>query len=215
MSSIEIRTIIHLFNVDFDLQTAVAFFLKNVETDAMHFFDIEMLEMQLLRAKRAQPNSARVYNQLANYWRIRGETAKSIDCFRSALMLDPGNAEVLHDLGRVLYSLQYYEDAIFLVRRAVEAQATKHGRWRSHFTLGEIYRAYGRIQQSIMHFQLALELNPNHEPILTAIRNLSLDIKPIGGKEKYTIHIILALVCVVNRTRIVFIFQYNYLIAYA
>lgn len=159
---------------------------------------MDMLEGQLLRAKKALPNNAKVYNQLANYWRIKGETVKSIDCFRSALMIDPVNPDALHDLGRLLYSLQYYEDAIFLVRRALDAQTTIHGRWRLYFTLGEIYRAYGRAQQSIMYFQLALELNPYHEPILTALKNLRLNMKPTGGKEKYTIFIILGLVCMTH-----------------
>ena len=86
--------------------------------------------------------------------------------------MDPANADVLHDLARVLFSLQYLDDAIFLVRRSLEVQANNRNAWRSFFTLGEIYRSYGQFQQSVLYFRQALELNPDHEPILRAIRDI-------------------------------------------
>lgn len=134
--------------------------------------DLDLLEKRLRKAKRDKPWNAKLFNQIGNFWRIKGNAGKSIDCFRSALSLDPMNADVLHDLARVLFVLQYLDDAIFLVKRSLETQSNSRNAWRSFFTLGEIYRAYGQFQQSILYFRQALELNPNHEPILIAIRDM-------------------------------------------
>lgn len=171
---------------------AVAFFIKNIETKSYHFFNIDILESQLRRARQARPTSVKLYNQLANYWRIKGDTGKSIDCFRSALILDPANADVLHDLARVLFALQYYDDAIYLVRRSLESQPSNQNRWRALFTLGEIYRSYGQFQQSIAYFRQALDLYPGHEPILKAIK--SMEEMSATNVQQYTIIIILLLV---------------------
>lgn len=134
--------------------------------------DLDLLEKRLRKAKRDKPWNAKLFNQIGNFWRIKGNAGKAIDCFRSALSLDPMNADVLHDLARVLFVLQYLDDAIFLVKRSLETQSNSRNAWRSFFTLGEIYRAYGQFQQSILYFRQALELNPNHEPILIAIRDM-------------------------------------------
>lgn len=159
----------------------------------MHFFNIDTLEHQLRRSLQTRPPTVKLYNQLANYWRIKGDSGKSIDCFRSALILDPTNADALHDLSRVLYSLQYFDDAIFLARRSVESQANAPNKWRSYFTLGEIYRSYGQFQQSLLYFRRALELFPEHEPIAKAIKSLE-DLSTVN-LQHYTIVIITFLVC--------------------
>lgn len=138
----------------------------------MKTFDVDTLEKRLKKAKRDKPWNTKLFHQIGNFWRIKGNAGKSIDCFRSALIMDPANADVLHDLARVLFSLQYLDDAIFLVRRSLEAQANSRNAWRSFFTLGEIYRSYGQFQQSILYFRQALDLNPEHEPILRAIRDM-------------------------------------------
>lgn len=167
-------------------------FLKNKENKSLKYFNIDLLEKRLKKAKRDKPWSAKLYNQIGNFWRIKGDAGKAIDCFRSALIMDPANSDVLHDLARVLYTLQYLDDAIFLVRRSLEAQPINQNSWKSYFTLGEIYRSYGQFQQSILHFQQALELNPDHEPILEAIKNME-DTSP-SNVQIYTIIIILLLV---------------------
>lgn len=147
-------------------------FLKSKDFKSLKNFDIDLLEKRLRKAKRDKPWNAKLFSQIGNYWRIKGNTGKAIDCFRSALSIDPMNADVLHDLARVLFVLQYLDDAIFLVKRSLETQSNSRNAWRSFFTLGEIYQAYGQFQQSILYFRQALELSPNREPILKAIRDM-------------------------------------------
>lgn len=151
---------------------AAKVFLKPKDYKNLKTFDVDALEKRLKKAKRDKPWNAKLFHQIGNFLRIKGNAGSAIDCFRSALIMDPTNADVLHDLARVLFTLQYLDDAIFLVRRSLEVPVNNRNTWRSFFTLGEIYRAYGQFQQSTSYFQQALELNPDHEPILRAIRDM-------------------------------------------
>lgn len=94
------------------------YFLKKVKgSKSLKNFDIEALERRLKKAKREKPRSVQLYNQIGNFWRIKGDARQSIECFRRALAVSPSNAEVLLNLARVLFNLQYLDDAIHLTRR--------------------------------------------------------------------------------------------------
>jgi tetratricopeptide (TPR) repeat protein len=69
-------------------QVALIFKKRNAE------LDIEGLERRLKKAKREKPKSVQLYNQIGNFFRIKGDTTKSIECFRRALAVSPHNAEV-------------------------------------------------------------------------------------------------------------------------
>lgn len=56
--------------------------------------DIEGLERRLKKAKKEKPKSVQLYNQIGNFFRIKGDASKSIQCFRRALAVSPHNAEV-------------------------------------------------------------------------------------------------------------------------
>lgn len=86
----------------------------------MENFDIKALERRLRKAKLEKPKSVQLYNQIGNYWRIKGDAKHSIECFRRALSISPTNAEVLLNLATVLFNLQYLDDAILLTRRLVK-----------------------------------------------------------------------------------------------
>lgn len=128
-------------------------------------FDIDALERRLKRAKREKPKSVQLYNQIGNFWRIKGDARQSIECFRRALAVSPADAEVLLNLARVLFNLQYLDDAIHLTRRSLEVQPPDRNAWQQYLTLGQIFKAYGHFQESTRHLRHALELFPQHEPI--------------------------------------------------
>lgn len=69
-----------------------------------------------------------------------------------------------------------------------DARAT----WRQYFTLGEIFKKYGNIQESILHLRHALELSPQHDKILAALEEI--ERIPISSLHFYTILVILLLV---------------------
>lgn len=154
--------------------------------------DMNSLEEKLRKSFKEKPNSATVYNQIGNFWRIKGNTQESIECFRKALSILPNNAEVLLNLARVLFNLQYLDDAIFLTRRSLVMQPTNQNSWLQHFTLGEILKAYGHNQEAALHFRHAIDLNPGFQPAITNLREM--EGTPNPSVTQYTLFIILLLV---------------------
>lgn len=77
--------------------------------------------------------------------------------------------------------------------RSLEVQTPDRSAWRQYFTLGEIFKAYGHFQESILHLKHALELHPNHELISKALRDVE-NIPPASTLHIYTIIIIVCLV---------------------
>lgn len=136
--------------------------------------------------------TVQLYNQIGNFWRIKGDAAKSIECFRRALAISPSNPDVLLNLASVLFNLQYLDDAIQLARRSLELQSPDRNAWRHYFKLGEIFKAYGQFTQSIDYLRRANALRPQHEPIKIALRDFA-DTPP-PSLNIYTIIIIIFLV---------------------
>lgn len=136
--------------------------------------------------------TAQVYNQIGNFWRIKGNTQLSIECFRKALSISPNNPDVLLNLARVLFNLQYLDDAIFLTRRSLVMQPPEQNSWLQHFTLGEILKAYGHYQEASLHFRHALDLNPGFQPTQAHLREM--EGTPSPSVTQYTLFIILFLV---------------------
>lgn len=155
-------------------------------------FDVNALERRLKKAKREKPKSVSLYNQIGNFWRIKGDAHKSIECFRRALAVSPHNAEVLLNLARVLFTLQYLDDAIYLTRRSLEVQPPDRSAWQQYFTLGEIFKAYGHYQEASLHLRHTLELRPDFEPALAALRDM--EAIPEATIHVYTLLIIICLV---------------------
>lgn len=126
---------------------------------------------------------------------MRGQNVLiSIECFRKALSLNPSNSEVILNLARVLYHQGYLEDAIYLTRKSLEVHSADKSAWKQYFTLGEIFRKYGNIQEAILHLKHALELSssPHHDKIIQSLEEL--ERIPISSLHFYTILIIIVMV---------------------
>ncbi|CAF4844877.1 unnamed protein product [Pieris macdunnoughi] len=173
-------------------QIALIFTRKKTYKNGVTELDINTLEKRLKKAKREKPKSVQLYNQIGNFWRIKGDTRLSIECFRRALAVSPYNAEVLLNLGRVLFTLQYLDDAIYLTRRSLEVQPPDRSAWQQYFTLGEIFKAYGHYQEAAVHLRHALDLRPDFEPALTALKDI--ENIPEATVHVYTLLIIVCLV---------------------
>ncbi|ENN76143.1 hypothetical protein YQE_07316, partial [Dendroctonus ponderosae] len=82
------------------------------------------------RATRAEPSSASakvlasIHAQFCFNWGF------------AALSVAPHHPEVLLSLAKVLFRLQYLDDAIFLTRRSLEVVPPEKGAWQQYFTLG-------------------------------------------------------------------------------
>lgn len=144
--------------------------------------DINQLEKKLRKLKKEKPNSTDTFNQIGNFWRIKGDTVKSIDCFRKTLSISPNDPDALLSLARILFNLQYLEDAIFLARRSVEVHPPQQSAWLHHFKLGEILKAYGHYHEASLQFKQTLELNPS-------FKQASIYLKEIESLPDTTVHI--------------------------
>lgn len=154
--------------------------------------DLNHLESQLKKAKKEKPKSPQVYNQIGNFWRIKGDTQRSIECFRKALSLSPNNSDVLLNLARVLFNLRFHDDAYELTRRSLDSQSPDQNSWLQHFTLGEIHKARGQLKDAAHHFRHTLDLHPGFHPAQVYLQEL--EVNPDGTVTYYTLFIILLLV---------------------
>jgi tetratricopeptide (TPR) repeat protein len=98
----------------------------------------------------------------------------------------------LLNLARVLFNLQYLDDAILLTRRSLHSQPAHRNAWLQHYTLGEILKAYGHFHEAGLHLRHALELNPGFGPAMAHLREM--DGTPSPSVTQYTLFIILFLV---------------------
>ncbi|KZC13009.1 PREDICTED: uncharacterized protein LOC107191119 [Dufourea novaeangliae] len=154
--------------------------------------DIDLLAKRLIKAKREKPKSVQLYNQIGNFWRIKGDAQRSIECFRRALAVSPHNAEVLLNLARVLLAQQYLDDATHLARRSLELQPPDRNAWEQYLTLGQIFKAYGHYQEAAIHLRHALELKPDLSEAAEALREV--ESLPAASIHIYTLLIIICLV---------------------
>lgn len=58
------------------------------------------------------------------------------------------------NLARLLFTLQYLDDSLFLARRSLELQAPDRNAWAQHYALGEILKAYGHHNEAVLHFRV-------------------------------------------------------------
>jgi len=161
--------------------------------------DIEELAERLYRAKLENPGSSFIYNQLGNFWRIQGEVGRAIDCFRRALHVHHDHPEALLNLARVLFNLNFLDDALLLAKRSLsaassnaESSAEESSPWLQHFTLGEILRASGVFREAAVHFRHTLDLNPAFTPAEAHLREIQAAAE--GTVTYYTLFIIMFLV---------------------
>ena len=140
-----------------------------------------------------------LYNRIGNYWRIKGNTLLAVDCFRQALAHAPTNPDVLLNLARVLFNLNYLKDSIFLAKRSLDEKAKQpadsNNAWLQYFTLGEAYKAQEKYDEAAVYFQKTLQLNPSLHIAEVHLREIGkMNDQLTNG---YTIAIIVALITVV------------------
>ena len=92
-----------------------------------------------------------VFKSLIFAFRIEGQEELNLDVlvFKKHMLfsVSPNNADILLNLARVLFNLQYLDDAIVLTRRSLEVQPPDQNAWAQHFQLGEILKAYCHYQE--------------------------------------------------------------------
>ena len=132
---------------------------------------------------------------MGNYWRVKGNTQHSIECFRKALHISSDHPDLLLNLARVLFNLQFYDDAVFLAKRSLHMKASESQAWLQHFTLGEVYKALEKYEEAAFYFRKSLQQNPSLHQAEKYLKEMGLD--QTHSVNVYTLFIIFALVAVV------------------
>ena len=104
--------------------------------------------------------SPRLLGLIADYWRLKGETLKAIECFRTALSINPDNSDMLMTLARLLFNHHHYEDVIFLTRKSLHLSEDPTNSWKQYYLLAESYKNLKKYEDSVGLYKKTLELNP-------------------------------------------------------
>jgi len=167
----------------------VALLFRKNEFDSVQ---TDVIEVNLLDAIQSGENKLVLYNQIGNFLRIKGDTYHAMECFRSALTISHNNPDVLLNLARMLFNLNYTKDAIYLAERSLDYEHSEQGTWLQHFTLAEILEKTGEYERALNHLQLALDQNPSFHPAHLIFQRLGNTPIPLGSNT-YTFLIITVL----------------------
>jgi tetratricopeptide (TPR) repeat protein len=101
--------------------------------------------------------------RIANYFRIQGNSLQAMECYRKAIFLDPNDSDVLMNVARFFYNLEFYDDSIEITRKSIDSMKPGQVAFEQHYTLAQILIAYGNEAQAVLHLQYSLKLKPNYE----------------------------------------------------
>ncbi|XP_066911659.1 uncharacterized protein [Clytia hemisphaerica] len=146
----------------------VALLFQKNEFDTVQ---MDVIEVNLLDALKGE-NQMVLFNQIANFLRINGDTYHAIECFRKVLTISYNNADALLNLARILYNLRFVNDAIFLAKQSLDHQPPEQTTWLQHYTLGEFFESNGEFERALSHFQMALDQNPAFHPAMISLKKL-------------------------------------------
>ena len=87
-----------------------------------------------------------------------GDRRSAGTIYRKALDLDPSNSRALNRAGELAYRSGQWDTALGFIQRAI---ANDPRRWRSHKTLGNVFRWMYRFEAAERSFENTLALNPD------------------------------------------------------
>lgn len=104
-------------------------------------------------AVRLAPKNAQYWKALGVAFASMNQLRDSTEPFRQACTLDPELLDACYYLGRNLYALDQYEQALVPLRQAFEHDAVKG---RAEAAIGQCLEALGRDQQAETHYRAAV-----------------------------------------------------------
>jgi Tfp pilus assembly protein PilF len=107
---------------------------------------------------RGLPQAARLFADAVSAQRA-GDASTARRLYDSVLVLSPGDADALNNLGVLVSAQGEYSRALDLLRRATAASPRNPGPWNN---IGTIFHAQGRHNDAIAAFRQALALDVHH-----------------------------------------------------
>jgi RimJ/RimL family protein N-acetyltransferase/Flp pilus assembly protein TadD len=112
-----------------------------------------------LRAAKAQPDSARIFNGLGCAYQALKDRHRAMDAWGKAFSLEPGSADTCYNLGNSFYQYGQVDQAETLFRQAVKLNPRDHLSWNN---LGKCLKELNRIDESIAAYDQAVALAPDY-----------------------------------------------------
>lgn len=110
------------------------------------------------------PNSAETYNNLANALLQNNQIERAIASYEKSIGINPSNQSTHYNLGNLLlYHTTQFDSAILHLEQCLKIEKTL-GAWPeniyAHYDLGVAFYKVGHFEQSVSHYQKALEIQP-------------------------------------------------------
>lgn len=121
--------------------------------------NFEALEKHLKASLEIDPNDPDVLNYLGYTYAERNVNLEEAeDLLQRALTIDPENGYYLDSLGWVYYRKNNADQAIFLIRKAIQSMSNDDAILRDH--LGDAYLLRGDVKKALGEWRRALRLDP-------------------------------------------------------
>jgi protein O-mannosyl-transferase len=114
---------------------------------------------------RKSPGNARAYNNLGYFYLGKGMPDRAIECFRTALGLQPRYANAHTNLGVAYNDKGWTYEAVEQFRTALQLYSSAQDRAEAHHDLGLAYVQMGLLDDATSELEAAVKLDPNNPEI--------------------------------------------------
>jgi tetratricopeptide (TPR) repeat protein len=109
---------------------------------------------QILDHRNNEPTALLFF---ARYYNLQNRPAEALDFIERALAGNSPNAAVQIEKGKSLFGLKRYDEALVLLTKYISTAKTDPV---PHEYLGDILLGKGKVDQAVIHYQNALQINP-------------------------------------------------------
>ena len=127
----------------------------------------------LTRTTAENANDPVMWSDLGNAYRVKGESDRAIECFESALRLQP-HPDFFLNLGGVRFVLGEVDEAIRLFTLGLQMNP-RHVLLQ--FSMGNAYAMLGRKQEAVRSFEATLRIQPDFTAAEQYLRTLRREMK--------------------------------------
>lgn len=131
--------------------------------------EYEKAEEEYRFALRLKPDDFMSYLGLGNIYYRKKDFAKAIDNYKRALAINPFFRDAHFNLGFIYNEMGKTEEAEDEFKQVLKLKADDCA---ARYNLGKIYQEKGLIDAALKEYERALEIEPGHEEILQAIKEI-------------------------------------------
>ncbi len=126
----------------------------------------EQAENEYSTALKLSPNDPKIWNDAGYSFYMQGRWADSERALKTATQLDPNNTKYMTNLGLMLAASGKTDEALALFTKA-------GGQAAGHANLAYVLATTGKTAEAEKHYKIALEFQPQLEPVRTALTALT------------------------------------------